>query len=246
MALVGESISLIPGPPTGPLVANNDHVAFVDVAAKDALKRAFLAFVNFGGAFEIKAFFAGDLADGATGGEVAAEDTEVGVGLDRLVEGANDILLVGVGRVGGDVLEGLGDGLAGDGQAIAVEQPAIEEHFHERANAADADEMGHAVFAERFHVGKERDAGTDGLEVIDPERDLGGMGDSEQVEDEIGRAAERGADGDAIFEGLSGEDIAGFDTLLEHGHDGGTGALAVVALLFADGELGAAVGQAQP
>ena len=43
---------------------------------------------------------------------------------------------------------------------------------------------------------------------------------------------------------MAREDVAGFDALFEHGHDGGAGADAVLAFLRADGELRAAVGQA--
>ena len=208
------------------------------------MERVFLAFVDFGGPFEVEAFLAGDFAHGAAGGEVAVENAEVGIGLDRFVPGTDNVLLVGVRRVRLHILEGFGDGLAGDSEAIAVEEAAVEEHLHHRADAADADKVSHAVFAEWFHVGEEGDAVADGLEVFEGERDLGGVGDGEEVENEIGGTSEREADGDRVFEGLARENIAGLDAFFQHGHDGGAGALAVLAFLFADGELGAAVGQA--
>src|SRR5690606_8431681 len=82
------------GSADGALVADDDHVARDDVAAKDAFERVFLAFVNLGFALKVEALLAGDFSDGAGGGEIAAQDAEVGVGLDRVVPGTDDVLLI--------------------------------------------------------------------------------------------------------------------------------------------------------
>jgi hypothetical protein len=56
--------------------------------------------------------------------------------------------------IGLHVLEVLGHGLAGDGQAVAVEQPRVEEHLHQRHGAADLDQLGHDVLAAGLEVGQ--------------------------------------------------------------------------------------------
>ena len=55
-------------------------------------------------AFEDQAFFTSDLCDGAGGREVAAQDLDVAGGLDGVVEGADEGLVLWEGGVGLDVL----------------------------------------------------------------------------------------------------------------------------------------------
>ena len=59
-------------------------------AVEDGLQRLLFALEHDGFAFEAQAFLAGDFADRAFGAEVAVEDDEVAVLLDRVVERADD------------------------------------------------------------------------------------------------------------------------------------------------------------
>ena len=67
---------------------------------------------------------------------------------------ARSTLPSGIGR--GDVGEVLGHGLAGDSQAVAVQQTGIQQRLHHDGHAADAVDVGHHVLAERLHVGQMR------------------------------------------------------------------------------------------
>ena len=86
IAAVGLSISRMPGPPRGPFVAHDDHVAGDHGAVEDRLQRRLLAVEYPRAAREAQTLLAADLRDGAFGREVAVEHDEVALGLDRVVE----------------------------------------------------------------------------------------------------------------------------------------------------------------
>ena len=64
---------------------------------------------------------------------------------------------VGRGRV--ERGEVLGHRLAGDGEAVAVQQAGVEQVLHHHRHAADAVEVGHVELAVRLHVGDVRAPG---------------------------------------------------------------------------------------
>ena len=71
-----------------------------------------------------------------------------------LSSGAQD-LAVQVRRV--DRGEVLGHGLAGDGEAVTVQQAGVEQCLHDHRHAADLVDVGHDVAAERLEVAQVRD-----------------------------------------------------------------------------------------
>ena len=78
---------------------------------------------------------------------------------------------VGRGRV--EVGQVLGHGLAGDGEAVAVEQPGVEQLPHHDRHAADAVEVDHVELAVRLRVGDVRHPRGDPVEVVELEVDPG-------------------------------------------------------------------------
>ena len=68
-------------------------------------------------------------------------------------------------------------------------------------------------------VGQVRHPGGDPVEVVELELDPGLVGDGEQVQHRVGRAAERHGDGDRVLERALGEDVAGPDVRVEQLHD---------------------------
>ena len=226
----------------GAFVADDDDVAVFDLAVEDTAKRGFFGFVDDGLAGEGVAFLAGDLGDGAFGGEVTAQDAQVAVGLDRIGEGADDVL---VGGVTADVREVLGDGLAGDGHAMAVQEALIEEHLEQRLEATDADKVGHVVFAARLEVGEHRHASADALKILEGEFDARGMGHRDEVQYSVRRTTEGDDDGDGVLERVLGEDVGRADVLLDEFQYRLARALAVLELGFGIRELRRAVRQAE-
>ena len=223
------------------LAANDDDVAFLDRAVEDRFQRLLFALEHDGFAFETQTFLAGDLADCASGSEVAVEDDEVTVLFDRVVERADDLLAL---RIRFHVRQRLGHGFAGDGEAIAVEQAGVEQRLHERADAADGDERAHAVFAAGLEVGEHGHAFADAREVVNGQLHLRGVRDGEQVQHRIGRTAERDDDGDGVLKRFLREDVEGLEAHAQHVYDGRTGAAAIVELRGGNGVLRGAVRQA--
>ena len=67
-----------------PLVADDDHVPRLDPPVEDGPERGLLGFEHDGFAREARSLLAGDLGHGAPRREVAVEDPQVAVGLDRI------------------------------------------------------------------------------------------------------------------------------------------------------------------
>ena len=229
------------GAALGSLVADNNDVTLFHRAFEDVFEGGFFRVEDPGCAAEFFAFFAGNFRHGPAGCEVAVEDDEMAVFLDRIFERPDDLLAFGVGLERREVLL---EGLAGHGEAVAVEQAGREELLHERNDTADGDKFGHEIFAARFEVGQHRDAAADLGEVVDVQFDLGGVGHGEEVEHGIGRAAQRDDQGDGIFKGLAGQNVRGNDAPLEQLHHRGAGIARVGLFVRGDGDLRRAVGQA--
>ena len=66
-----------------------------------------------------------------------------------------------------------------------------------------------------LEVGEHRDLRADAGEVVERQPDPGGMGDGQEVEHGVGRAAEGDDHGDGVLERLPRQDVAGADPGLE-------------------------------
>jgi len=183
----GGSLELLghAGPALGPLVADDedDVLAAGDGAlVQGAVELGFLV-EDAGLAGEFCAFLAGDLGDGAAGGEVAFEDLQVAGGFDGVGERADDDLVLGQGGEGGDVFR---QGFAGYGGYVAVEQAGGDEEFLHRRHAADFVEVRHVVASRRGEVGDEWDFVAHALDVVEGEGYAGRGGHCEEMYYPIG------------------------------------------------------------
>ena len=124
-----------------------------------------------------------------------------------------DDLAVGCRRV--EVGQVLGDGLAGDREAVAVEQPRVEQVTQHDRHAADAIEVDHVEAAVRLHVRDVRDARRHLVEVVELELDTRFVGDRQQMQHRVRRSAERHDDRDRVLEGFLRHDLARTDAELE-------------------------------
>src|SRR5687767_7748193 len=79
------------GTATRALVANDHHVARLDLACENRGRRALFTIKNSRGAAETQTFLAGDLRHRAFGREVAMHDDEMAVFLDRIAEWTHDV-----------------------------------------------------------------------------------------------------------------------------------------------------------
>ena len=84
MALVGLSISRMPGPPLRPFVADHDDVPGDHLAVEDGLRAPLPPIEDARRPVNRRPFLAGDLGHRAVGREVAVQDHQMAVGLDRI------------------------------------------------------------------------------------------------------------------------------------------------------------------
>ena len=154
--------------------------------------------------------------------------------LDGVGEGADDVL------VGGevlDVLQVLGERLAGHGDAFALDHAFLEEELEQGRGAANVVQVFEDVLAGRLEVGEEGCAVGDGLEVFYGQLDADAVRDGDQVEDGIGRAAGDVDKDHGLLEGLSGDNVARADVFLEQILDRLTGIKTLLHLCLGVGRI---------
>lgn len=147
---------------------------------------------------------------------------------DRIRERTDDLLAFRVGFEGSEVLL---ERLAGDCEAVPVEQARLEQGFHHRHDASDRDQVGHEETATWLEIGQNRHATADAGEILERELDFRRVRDGKQVHDGICGSAEGDDDRDRILEGFLGNDVRGQDAALEHVQNRGTGVAAIRVLL---------------
>ena len=167
----------------------------------------------------------------AARGQRAPQHDEAALRVHGRVERVDDHA-VGARRV--ELGEVLGHRAAGHREDIAVEQPGLEQVLHHDGDAADPVEVGHVELAARLHVGDVGHAGGDAVEVVQIEGDPGLVGDGQQVEDGVGRAAEGVGDRDGVLERSLRHDLTGRDAQPEQPDDGLAGAHRVVVAAAVD------------
>ena len=198
------------------LVADDDDLALLVGALLHRVEGVLLALEDAGGAGEdlLRLGHAGDLHDGALGGEVAHEADDAAGLRDRLVDRV-DHPAVGFAA---DVVELLADGAPARGDAVAVEEAGAHELLEHHRHAAGLEEVLGDVFAARLEVDEIGGVVEDVADVLEGELDPGLVGDRRQVQPAVGRAAGAGDDAGGVLEALAGHHVAGADVLLEEVH----------------------------
>ena len=102
--------------------------------------------------------------------------------MNRIVEGAQHFA-VERGRI--DLGEIFGDGLAGDGECITVQQPGLEQGLHDRWHASVPVDVVHDVLSEGLQVANVGNGVTDAVEVVECELDLCFTRYGEQVQHHV-------------------------------------------------------------
>ena len=208
-------------------VTDDDNVALLDLAALEALQHVLLTIVYARRPREAQAFLAGDLGHRAAGREVAAQNLDMATWLDRPFERHEHVLSGLEPRERGEIL---GDRLAGDGKAVAVNEILLEQIFHHRRSTSDIVQVFHHVFAGRLEIGQERHAVAHRLEILNGQRHAHGARHGNEMQHGVGRAAERHHDHHGVFEGPARHDVARFDVLFQQIPDGLAGIQALFEL----------------
>ena len=135
--------------PGGLRRADDDDVVGPERAVLDGVHGGAFTVEDTRRALEDRLTEAGRLHHGTLGRKGALEDRQATRPVDRLGQGADD-LAVDVRRV--DVGEVLGEGPAGDREAVTVEQTGVEQGPHDDRDSADAVDVGRDELAEGLDV----------------------------------------------------------------------------------------------
>ncbi len=137
----------------------------------------------------------------------------------------------------------LAERAAGDGDAAKIEQAL---HLgHQRAQAAGVKKILHQIFAGRRDVGDHRHLARNGVEAGHVQRHAGAARHGNDVDDGVGRAAERHVDADGVVERRRVEDLLRRQIFPHHLDDAAAGIAAHAWMIGVDrGDRGGA-GQAK-
>src|SRR5579862_4658493 len=230
-----------PRPAVRPFMAYDDDVALGYGAVQDFRQRQFLRLEHARRSAEAQPFLARDLRDCAGGRQVAVEDDEVALRLDRLFPGPDDALPRGIRLHGREVLR---HRPARAGHAAAMQQPLVQQRLHQGSYAADLHQLRHEILPARLQVREHGNALPDLGEVVDLQRNAGGMGHREKMQHGVGRTAERDDHGDRVLERLARHDVERADALLQQVQHGLARAAAVIPLRLRERGLRGTVRQA--
>ncbi len=128
------------------------------------MRRALFAVEYARAPTEFEAFLAGDLGDRALRCHVPVEDNQMAVFLERVGQRPHNGLS---SKIHTCICKIFRLALARDGERLTVQQASLEQHFHQRLDAADGDELGHQVAAAGTQIRKDRHPFADACEVIE-------------------------------------------------------------------------------
>ena len=230
------------GPALGAFIADDDDIARLDAPVDHGVEGVLLAVEAARRALELQHVHARDLHDRAVRGEAALEAHHAARLAERRLHRIDDLL---VGREG-DVLEVFGHGLAGDRDAVAVQEAVVEQLAQQDRDAAGVVHiLGDILPA--------------GLEVTDIGRRAEDLGDLQQVEIDArlmrnSRQVQAGIGGPAggrdhaggVFQRLAGDDVARAQTQLDEVHHLPAGLFAIGVARQVGGGRGAGMRKRQP
>lgn len=195
---------------------NDGFFVFFDFIVFESFNEVIFVVVDFGGIFEMEIFFVSDFVDIVVGGEGVVENLDVIGRFDGVVYGVDDFLFGREVGVGFDVFF---YGFVGDGDVRVINDIFFEKEFEEGGGIINFVEIFYDVFVGGFEVSEEGDFVGNGLEVVDGEFDVNGVGDGDEMEDGVGVVIKNGNDGYGVFKGLVGYDVVGVDVFFEEGFD---------------------------
>ena len=132
-----------------PFIADDDDVALLVVVHSTASKASSSQSKQRAGPLKTWFCMPATFTIAPCGARLPLRTTTPPVGDSGLAVGADHVL---IGREF-DVLQILGDGLAGDGHAVAVEIAAVEQRLHQHRHAADLVQVLGHIAAARLEIG---------------------------------------------------------------------------------------------
>ena len=146
---------------------------------------------------------------------------------------------------GGELEAGevLGERLAGDRHAVAVDEAAVEQRLDDDGDAAGLVKVLGDIAPAGLEVGDVGGALEDFGDIVERELDARLVGHRRQMQPGIGGAAGSGDDGRGVLQCGAGHDVAGAQAFGDHAHDGAPGGVGVFVAAFIGRRHGGGVGQ---
>ena len=203
--------------PLGPLVADDHDVAGRDASRQHGLHGEVLAVKHPGTTIEPVEVQPGHLDHGTLRRQRAPEDGQPAHGVDRIVEGMDDLAIRSRHVQHRQVL---GHGVAGHGDLVAVEDPLVQEHLHHHRHPADPVDVDHVVLPVRLRVGQMWDPGGHPVEILQLQLEVGLEGHCHEVQHGV-RGTSKGHDhGNGVLERTARHDLAREDAQAQQVHHG--------------------------
>ena len=202
------------GTSPGSLVADDDAGAGLDPVAAQRVDRALLVLEDARGEDDVPHLprYAGCLHDGPPGREVAAEDVDRAVRLDRVAPAANALGVADLRRF--DQLPGAPPG---HGPSFRVDE--VAERLHDRRDAPRLAELGHPPRARRGELDQGGRLAAEPIPDVEAQLHPGFLRHGDHVKDHVGGAADGHPDPHGVVEGLRGQDPGRTEVLPEQLHD---------------------------
>ena len=206
----------------GALVADDDDVAVVDLAAVDGLHGVLLAVKDTGGAFVYQHLrhYGRPLDHAGIRGQVALQHGDATGGAVGIFHGTDDlrVQIAGVGNV-------FANGLAGAGNQAGVEQAQPADLMHDGVDAASLVQVLHIGGTGGGQMAEVGGFLADGVGNVHVQVNAALMGNGGQVKHRVGGAAQGHIHGQGVLKGLFGHDVPGTDVLPKQFHNLHTGVL---------------------
>ena len=194
-----------------PFVADHYHVAGLDLLGHDGGHDFRLGIEHPRRPGNRRIFQSRDFGYATLGCQVALEDRQMPLLVQRVVEGTDHILILA--RLRRNVLQLLGDGASRDCHAVAMQQAVGEKHLQHLRRAASLVEIGDDILSGGLEIAQHRHLAAHPLEVVDGPLDFGRRGNGKIVQHCVGRTAGGHHQANHILDRFAGDDVAWADVL---------------------------------
>lgn len=224
-------------------MTQHDDIPRTDAALLDGVSDRFAAVEANRRTAETRLAEARYFKDDPIGSQVTEADLHVGERLERGVGGRHQLL---IGRRISSVGQILCQRAPRDGPAVAVQQTGPPQVFQQNRRPAELVQVDHRLRAAGSEAAENRRPFQNGLQVSQIEGHARFLGQRQQMNHTIGRAADGGDRDGGVLERLPRQDVARAELLFEQGPDQSAGRLAVGRLAGVDGRDRTALGRHQP
>src|SRR5450759_4503053 len=178
------------GAALGAFITDDHHIARFYFTREDGFHARLFRIEHARRSGDLVQLDTGDLRHRTFRRKITLQDGKVSLRINRIVPRTDHILILS--RLGRHILQNFRNGLAGNGQRIAMQNAMREQYLHHLRNPAGTMQVGGDIFSGRLQIAQHRHACAYDFEVIDRERYLRGMCDGQEMQQHrVGGTAHR-------------------------------------------------------